>query len=138
MLRSKDTTKKNLSFFHFLLLLFFKKKNENKQILHKGKKLDMMASFQDQGVNDGAKLMMIGSAASDIEKVLSSRSDPTIRGFEDEKRLTRAREKGLDPSSSSAWRSEQHKEYKFSKLEVCKLHTLLLLCKKDIMTISYI
>ena len=48
----------------------------------------------------------------------SSRSDPTVRGFSGEKALEAQRNRLKGVASSSPWREEQDKEYKFSKLEV--------------------
>jgi len=51
-------------------------------------------------------------------KVRSSRSDPTVRGFSGEKALEAQRSRLKGAASSSPWREEQDKEFKFSKLEV--------------------
>lgn len=102
----------------FLLDAYAGLDDSSVKILYKGRKLDMNKSFEEENVINGAKLMMIASSTVDVEKVKSSRSDPTIRGFDNEKKLSQIRQKGLDPANSSAWRSEQHKEFKFSKLEM--------------------
>jgi hypothetical protein len=86
--------------------------------VHKGKKLEILSSLDAQGVFDRSKLMLIASSAVEVEAVRAARSDPTIRGFEDEKRLQRGRERLKDPSLASVWHAEQDKEFCFGKLEV--------------------
>ena len=65
----------------------------------------------------GAKIIVMGSKAEGIEKLNAQRSDPLMRGFDDE-RLARNRVTDL----SSAWGKRygnQHKQYKFCRLEEC-------------------
>lgn len=66
----------------------------------------------------GAKIIVMGSKAQVIEKLYGRRSDPLMRGF-DEERQARNRVK---TDLSSAWGKRygnQHKQYKFCRIEEC-------------------
>lgn len=88
------------------------------KVVHKGKKLDMDKTLEDQGVKAGAKLMVIASSASAVEQVKTSVSDRTIRGFESERALEKARRATFEKGANSAWKGKQDRQFKFSKIEV--------------------
>lgn len=70
------------------------------------------------GLKDGSKVMVIASSVAEVAAVQGSRSDPTIRGFDSADALRRSRERSLrDATDGSAWKAEQHSEYRFLRLE---------------------
>ena len=86
------------------------------KVLCRGKKLSLDEPLGSQGVKAGSKLMVLASSAAEVERVRLAKSDPTVRGFEGEKRLEKGRLR--DPAASSPWRAEQDPTYKFGKFEV--------------------
>jgi len=66
-----------------------------------------------------AKVLVMASNREEVEKVQSRRSDPTIRGFENERKIPPT----INSSSNNDlfWGSQtaQDKHYKFCKLEAC-------------------
>jgi len=88
------------------------------KVVHKGKKLQPALALEAQGVKAGSKLMLIASSSTAVGQVINSVSDPTIRGFESERALEKARRAPFEKGGGSAWKSEQDREFKFSKLEV--------------------
>ena len=65
----------------------------------------------------GAKVIVMGTAVTGIEKLNSQRSDPLMRGFEDEKTKSAAAS-----VLSTYWgprHGNQHKEYKFCRFQEC-------------------
>lgn len=66
----------------------------------------------------GAKIIVMGSKAEGIEKLNAQRSDPLMRGFDDERQARNRAKTDL----SSAWGKRygnQHKEYKFCRFQEC-------------------
>jgi len=88
------------------------------KVILRGRRLDLAQTLSTQGVKSGAKLMLIASSPEEVARLLAQRSDPTVRGFDGEKRLEAHRRSGLDPVAASEWRAVQDKEHKFGKLEV--------------------
>ncbi|KAL9187663.1 hypothetical protein ACHAXT_006041 [Thalassiosira profunda] len=65
----------------------------------------------------GAKVIVMGTAATGLEKLNSQRSDPLMRGFDDEKKKSAA-----SSVLSTYWgpkHGNQHKEYKFCRFQEC-------------------
>lgn len=73
--------------------------------------------------NSGAKVIVMGTMTSGIETLNSMRSDPLMRGFDDEK-LTIAKEANNNRTTTSTfWGPKlgiQHPKYKFCRIEECK------------------
>jgi len=66
----------------------------------------------------GAKVIVMGTAATGIRKLNSLRSDPLMRGFDDEKQKNATTKTAL----STYWgplHENQHKEYKFCRFREC-------------------
>ena len=93
------------------------------KLLFKGKKLDAARELREQpGLGDGGRLLLVASTAAGVERVRSSKSDPTIRGFESADALRRSRERCLrDPAAGSAWKQEQHVRTHEKELELEQL-----------------
>jgi hypothetical protein len=67
------------------------------------------------------KIIVMSAPVSEIRKLNSSRSDPTIRGFDDERKSVKALSKDTT-SVSTYWgplHTTQHKKYKFCRFQEC-------------------
>lgn len=71
--------------------------------------------------NGGAKVVVIGTTAKNIKNMNSMKSDPLMRGFEDEKSQAN-KKKSKDAVISTCWGSQlgkQHPKFKFCRIEEC-------------------
>ena len=81
------------------------------KLIHKGKRL-LPTDRINTKVTDGARLMLLASTRSQVEEVVRSRSDPTIRGFGDDDG-----KKQKQSVSEVEWGTEQHNQYKFCRFQ---------------------
>ena len=66
------------------------------------------------------KIMIVATNNSIVQELSTKRSDPTIRGFDQEKQAIEKRK--LDASQKKPWgegMTQQHKEYKFCRMKAC-------------------
>jgi len=89
------------------------------KIVAKGKQLQPGASLP--ALAEGAKLMVMASSITAVERGLTSRSDPTVRGFaaEDEAASRRAADTAGGADEVSVWCTSQDAEHKFCRFEPC-------------------
>ena len=90
------------------------------KLLHKGKILnvrdcvDAPAFPQMRKVGKAVKIIAMATERNEVSNLNSRRSDPLLRGFDDEK--TRDREKKVSHWGTGVG---QHRDYKFVRLEAC-------------------
>jgi WLM domain len=95
------------------------------KLLHKGKKLEA-GNFDPLFTAPPLKvpkLMILATEVSNITALNSKRSDPTIRGFDQERGKPQLR---IDNKANDDWGpelSKQNKEYKFCRFDVCTRQT---------------
>jgi len=71
--------------------------------------------------NSGAKIIVMGTRTSGIDTLNSMRSDPLMRGFDEEKLTTsKANNNGTTSTFWGPQLGTQHTKYKFCRLEECK------------------
>lgn len=85
------------------------------KLILKGKQLRRDAGAADQGLRDGAKLMVMATRHADASAIDSTKADKTIRGFEEEDAAARMREQVSRP---------QHDVVPCGCELVCLLHLL--------------
>lgn len=99
------------------------------KILFKGKRIPAQSDkfpFKDQPTDKNKKkpmkIMVVATNVSAIQELSQKRSDPTIRGFEQEKNII---EKRKSAASETYWGDAmvQHKDYKFCRLKACTDHS---------------
>jgi hypothetical protein len=71
--------------------------------------------------NSGAKVIVMGTRTSGIETLNSMRSDPLMRGFDEEKlTVSKTNNNGTTSTFWGPKLGNQHSKYKFYRLEECK------------------
>jgi hypothetical protein len=112
--RISDTAK---SVFEFIEEIFAFE-SEFVKLIFRGKQLAAGDELTAAGVKEGSKLMLVASQRADVVDIQSQRSDPTIRGFSNERG---AREEAMKQANtvdpSVGWAIQQHKAYKFCRFK---------------------
>jgi len=98
------------------------------KLLFKGKRIPSQPDiFPFEGLADKAKkkpmkIMVMATNISAIQELSQKRSDPTIRGFDQEKKIDERRKAA---NSQKYWADAmmQHKDYKFCRLQACTDHS---------------
>jgi hypothetical protein len=98
------------------------------KLLYKGKRINAVDDYLpfQHGIpaNKKPKIMVIVSTHSAIQELVSKRSDPTIRGFEDEKKRE-LELKQQQQRKTLPWGENmvQNKNYKFCRFQSCTWHS---------------
>lgn len=99
------------------------------KLLFKGKRIPAQPDkfpFKGQPIDNNKKktpkIMVMATNATAIQELSQKRSDPTIRGFDQEKNII---EKRKTAASEKYWGDAmvQHKDYKFCRLKACTDHS---------------
>jgi len=99
------------------------------KLLFKGKRIPAQPDkfpFKGQAIDNNKKkppkIMVMATNVTAIEELSQKRSDPTIRGFDQEKNII---EKRKTAASEKYWGDAmvQHKDYKFCRLKACTDHS---------------
>jgi len=90
------------------------------KILVKGKQLTTNTQLVECALPAGIKCMVMATGKQDISQLLTTRADPTIRGFENEDRRAASHAAEIAPKEElSEWKAHQHERYRFCRLEPC-------------------
>merc|ERR1712176_835720 len=101
----------------FIKLLF-----KGKRIAAQPDKFPFKGLPTDKNKKKTMKIMVVATNGSAIQELTQKRSDPTIRGFDQEKDII---EKRKTASSEKYWGDAmvQHRDYKFCRLKACTDHS---------------
>jgi len=93
---------------------------DNCKLICRGKVLrphDAVSSSGKDRLLPGSKLMLVATSARDIAVVQSSRPDPLVKGFVEEERDEKRRQKRARQAALSAWGTKQDAEYRFGSIK---------------------
>jgi len=93
---------------------------ENCKLIFRGKMLrpdHEGMSVREARLVANCKLMLMATSAHDVSFVQSSRPDPLVKGFVEEERDERNRQKRARAAAASAWGTKQDAEYRFASMK---------------------
>jgi len=93
---------------------------ENCKLICKGKVFrpdDIVRSDGDFKLSPGAKLMLMATSAHDSTFVRNNRADPLVKGFKEEERDEKSRQKRARAAAISAWGTKQDLKYRFNSIK---------------------
>ena len=94
------------------------------KLLYKGKRLDTSAHATADPVftsipKTTPKILVLVTQTQQVQALNAKRSDPTIRGLDQEIQRDKQQQRKANDSSSAFWGTAQDKNYKFCRLEPC-------------------
>jgi hypothetical protein len=93
---------------------------ENCKLICKGKVFrpdDIVESDGDCKLVPGSKLMLMATSSHDATFVKKSRADPLVKGFKEEERDDRNRQKRARAAAISAWGTKQDPKFRFNSIK---------------------
>lgn len=109
---SNITTETTLETLKDQARVVFSLDDTNIRLLYKGKILTQTHVFTEVPPKNKRKILVMASSQQSVNDLNSKRSDPTIRGFDQDFRKKTVKK-------TTVWGTDQNKNYKFCRFEAC-------------------
>jgi len=93
---------------------------DNCKLICRGKVLrpdDAVSGVGEARLTPGSKLMLVATSVRDVAAVQNARPDPLVKGFAEEERDEKRRQKRAKQAAISAWGTKQDPEYRFGSIK---------------------